>query len=142
MHILLVEPDTLQARTLTAALERDGHSVVHALSAQSAVHGADEQAPDVVVLELQLPQHNGVEFLYEFRSYPEWLHIPVVLHTFVPARELAHAATLHAELGVVRTLYKPATNLAQLCAAVRMAAVSVAAVGWAEVPTAATPVVP
>lgn len=122
MHVLLVEPDTLQARLATQALERDGHSVVHAVSAQAAVHLADERMPDVVILELQMARHNGVEFLYEFRSYTEWLHIPIILHTYVPERELALAVTLQRELGVVRTLYKPATSLQKLCAAIRILA--------------------
>jgi len=122
MHVLLIEPDKLQADAYAEALQRDGHTVARAVSAQVAVQQADEKMPDVVVLELQLPGHNGVEFLYEFRSYHEWLHIPVVVHTFVPLRELAQAATLAKELGVVRTLYKPATNLAALCAAVRVVA--------------------
>jgi CheY-like chemotaxis protein len=121
MRVLLIEPDILQAKVYACALERAGHQVTHVVSAQTAVHAADEQAPDVVVLELQLPQHNGVEFLYEFRSYGEWRAIPGVLHTFVPERALAYAATLHAELGVVRTLYKPTAGLAQLCLAVAQA---------------------
>jgi len=121
MHVLLIEPDKLLAASYAAALERSGHTVAHAVSAQGAVHQADTAMPDVVVLELQLPNHNGVEFLYEFRSYNEWLDIPVVLHTFVPDRELTHAAALGRELGVVRILYKPETNLAQLCAAVQAA---------------------
>jgi DNA-binding response OmpR family regulator len=114
MRVLLIEPDTLQATIYAQALERAGHQVSHVVSAQTAVHAADEQMPDVVVLELQLPQHNGVEFLYEFRSYAEWQGIPVLLHTFVPGDELAHAATLHRELGVVAALYKPTTSLGQL----------------------------
>jgi len=118
MHILLIEPDALQARAYAAALEQAGHTVARAAGAQSAVHAADEQAPDAAVLELQLSGHNGVEFLYEFRSYPEWLHVPVILHTFVPPDELAFAATLKSELGVRRILYKSATKLADLCAAV------------------------
>lgn len=121
MHILLVEPDVIQAGVIGEALRRDGHSVAHAVSAQGAVLLADEQAPDVVVLELQLPRHNGVEFLYEFRSYHEWLHIPVVVHSFVPQRELDQAATLTNELGVARVLYKPRTSLSSLCMAVRAA---------------------
>ncbi len=119
MHILLVEPDKVQAQVLSRVLKLDGHSVSHALSAQAAVHAADERMPDVVVLELQLPRHNGVEFLYEFRSYPEWLHVPVVVHSFVPERELLPAATLGRELGVVQILHKPSASLAQLCATVR-----------------------
>lgn len=122
MHVLLIEPDKLQAAVLSSALERQGYTVAHAVSAQSAVHMADEQTPHVVVLELQLPRHNGVEFLYEFRSYSEWLHIPVVVHTYVPERELEPAATLKKELGVVQVLYKPATSLTRLCAALRLLA--------------------
>jgi DNA-binding response OmpR family regulator len=125
MHVLLIEPDRLQAATLTQALAHAGHSVAHAASAQAAVAQADQKLPDVVVLELQLPHHNGVEFLYEFRSYYEWLQVPVVVHSFVPPRELKHAATLTQELGVKQTLYKPQTSLAQLCQAVAQAAAPV-----------------
>jgi hypothetical protein len=59
-----------------------------------------------------------VEFLYEFRSYAEWLHIPVVVHTFVPPHELARVSVLTHELGVVQALYKPETTLEQLAAVV------------------------
>ncbi len=118
MHILLIEPDVLLAESYRRAFQAAGHSVVAARSAQTAVQAADEQQPDVVVLELQLPGHNGVEFLYEFRSYPEWLHIPVIVHSFTPSSEYASAATLERELGVRRCLYKPETSLADLCEAV------------------------
>ncbi len=118
MHVLLIEPDHLQATAIAQSLRRNGHSVAHSRSAQRAVQCADEKVPDVVVLELQLPQHNGVEFLYEFRSYFEWLHIPVVIHSFVPPRELKHAVTLHKELCVVNMLHKTQTSLQQLCDAV------------------------
>ncbi|TAH32286.1 response regulator transcription factor [Candidatus Saccharibacteria bacterium] len=119
MHILLIEPDVLLAESYTRAFEAAGHSVAVARSAQTAVHTADEQQPDVVVLELQLPMHNGVEFLYEFRSYPEWLHVPVIIHSFTPPSEYDQAATLERELGVQRCLYKPETSLANLCATVK-----------------------
>jgi DNA-binding response OmpR family regulator len=119
MHVLLIEPDRLEAHTYVTALERAGYTVAHTTGAQSAVHLADERMPDVVVLELQLPGHNGVEFLYEFCSYPEWQDVPVVLHTFVPLRELTQTTTLQTELGVQRMLYKPATTLVDLCSAVQ-----------------------
>ncbi len=121
MHILLVEPNVVQSRLYSQALKQAGHTVDHARSAQSAVHLADDNQPDVVVLELQLPRHNGVEFLYEFRSYPEWLHIPIIINSYIPASELAHAATLERELGVTGILYKPDTSLRDLCQAVEQA---------------------
>lgn len=118
MHILLIEPDAIQAKVYKTALERHGYSVSHAATAQSAVQSADEHVPDVVILEIQLPSHNGVEFLYEFRSYPEWMFLPVIVHSFVPTYELTQTAILQDELGVRNVLYKPATSLAALCRAV------------------------
>jgi DNA-binding response OmpR family regulator len=126
MHVLFVEPDILLGRTYQRLFEQAGHTARHARSAQAAVHAADERMPDVVVLELQLGRHNGVEFLYEFRSYSEWLDIPIIIHSFVPPQELHGAATLQTELGVCRVLHKPATSLAQLLAAVTQATAVVA----------------
>lgn len=106
------------ARSYVQALETAGHTVAHAVSAQTAVHMADQCCPDAVVLELQLPRHNGVEFLYEFRSYSEWLHIPIVIQSFVPPHEYNLGSTLHSELGVVAMLHKPTTSLRQLVRAI------------------------
>lgn len=126
MRVLLIEPDVVQARTYIRALELEGHVVAHASSAQSAVHTADEHRPEVIVMEVQLPGHNGIEFLYEFRSYPEWLDIPVIMYTFVPVRELERLVTLQTLLGVKRILYKPATTLHSLCVAINQTAVPLA----------------
>lgn len=125
MHVLLLEPDVLLGRTYERLFRQAGHTAAHVRSAQAAVHAADTRTPDVVVLELQLGRHNGVEFLYEFRSYSEWLRVPIIVHSFVPPQELQGAATLQNELGVQQVLYKPATSLAQLLAAAEKAAVPV-----------------
>lgn len=122
MKILLIEPDTKLAGIYKAALEQAGHSVSWARQAQSAVHMADERAPEVVVLELQLSAHNGVEFLYEFRSYAEWKDIPVVLLTLVTPSSLMITQEMLQSFGIVDVLYKPATNLKQLLGAVEDAA--------------------
>jgi DNA-binding response OmpR family regulator len=118
MHVLLVEPDPMLGATYVAALTVAGHSVSQTRSAQAAVHAADKKMPDVVILELQLPLHNGIEFLYEFRSYAEWLHIPVIINSFVPTTDYNYAPTLQNELGVTNFLHKPSTSLRQLMQAV------------------------
>ena len=120
MHILLIEPNTLLAQTYAQAFARAGHSVALVRGAQSAIHAADAHAPDVVVLELQLPAHSGIEFLHEFRSYPEWNTVPVVVHTLITPPKLATAkAALARDLGVHQLLYKPQTSLQELLHAVR-----------------------
>jgi CheY-like chemotaxis protein len=118
-HILLIEPNTILARTYQRALEHAGHQIRHARGAQDAIYEADAQSPDVVVLELQLAAHDGIEFLHEFRSYPEWLHVPVVLHTYVTPAALAPVLmAMQADMGVVAALYKPQTSLAKLLSSV------------------------
>lgn len=115
MHILLIEPDAILAGTYVAALEASRHTVVWAQTAQQAVFAADEQKPDVVVLEMQMARHNGVEFLYEFKSYPEWQGIPVIILTSLPVIDLENLAVLRRDLGVVSILGKTQTSAAQLC---------------------------
>lgn len=111
-RILLVEPNRALAKVYTDAFTTEGYAVTHAVSAQSAIDAADKSSPDVVVLELQLPRHNGIEFLHEFRSYPEWSSVPVVVLTLIaPNRITPVAKELERDFGIVAILYKPKTTL-------------------------------
>lgn len=115
MKILLIEPDTILANTYGQAIEAKGHSVVTVPTAQSAIHAADTQRPDLVVLEMQLVSHSGVEFLYELRSYDDWQDVPVIIHSVVPPGEFIGSwSLLQEQLGVQKYLYKPKTSLAKL----------------------------
>jgi DNA-binding response OmpR family regulator len=115
MKILLVEPNILLGDTYRQALETEGYKAILVHGAQEAVQVADNKPPDVVVLELQLAGHSGVEFLYEFRSYPEWQQIPIVLHTMVPPHALNMSEALLNQLNIADYLYKPSTSLHKLC---------------------------
>lgn len=118
-QILLVEPDRVLANLYSKALTSSGHQVEVATSAQSAIHAVDHLKPAVVILELQLINHSGIEFLYEFRSYPEWQNIPVLVLSNIPLVEFAGSQALLAkELGVDSYFYKPATSIKRLISAV------------------------
>lgn len=127
MHLLLIEPNPILARTYGNAFVHAGFTVSHATGAQRAIDAADKHQPDLVVLELQLSAHSGIEFLHEFRSYPEWQHIPVMVHTMIPPTSMDRGITeaLKNELGVCAVLYKPRTNLQQLVRAVREEAAAI-----------------
>lgn len=115
MNILLIEPDRVLARTYGQALTAAGHHVTGVPTAQAAISAADDHRPDAVLLELQLVEHSGIEFLYEFRSYPEWQDIPVIIHSTVPPAEFQASQTiLQHELHVTAYLYKPRTSLQRL----------------------------
>ena len=119
-HILLIEPDRVLAEIYRQALLAEGHVVVCCASAQAGIISADQNKPDMIILELQLVEHSGIEFLYELRSYPDWQDIPAILHTQVPEGEFAMSRrSLRDQLGVRSYFYKPDTSLAELLAAVR-----------------------
>lgn len=118
-HILLVEPDRLLAGIYRQGFQSQDFSVVMCAGAQSAIYAADEKRPDIVILELQLIGHSGIEFLYEFRSYREWQSVPVIIHSQVPPGEFSGSWSLMSqELGIAGYLYKPETTFKQLSRAV------------------------
>ncbi len=114
MNILLIEPDKLLAENYRQALELSGHKVIWRQNAQGAIHALEDFQSEAVILELLMPSHNGIEFLYEFRSYPEWQHIPVIVLSLVPEEEVLDDHGLLKQLGVEKYLYKPQTKLRQL----------------------------
>jgi DNA-binding response OmpR family regulator len=119
-RILLIEPDRLLAGIYAKSLAAAKHRVTISATAQAAITAADRQRPDLVILELQLVEHSGIEFLYEFRSYPEWQGIPAIVHSLVPPAEFSGSEQLlRDELGVAAYLYKPRTSIRDLLAAVR-----------------------
>lgn len=120
-QILLVEPDHILANTYAAALAREGHHVLCASEAQSAVNATDAVLPDCIILEVQLPAHNGIEFLYELRSHADWQTIPVVVLSQLPLDRLDLDPAKMEELGVVAYHYKPQTSLVTLSFAVEEA---------------------
>lgn len=114
-HVLLIEPNTVLAKSYTQALRHAGHTVAHVIGAQAGINAADKRKPDMVIIELHLPGHSGVEFLHEFRSYAEWMSVPVILNTVLTATQLAPAIdALHRDLGIREVLYKPRTSLHDL----------------------------
>lgn len=118
-NILIVEPDRVLAETYYQALTAAGHDVVVTPSAQTAIMVTDQINPDIIILELQLIEHSGVEFLYELRSYVDWQNTPVIIQSQVSPREFnSNSKLLKQQLGIITYLYKPQTSLSRLVEAV------------------------
>lgn len=115
-RILLVEPDMTLAKQYTTAFEAAGHSVSWSRDAQSAVNRADTAAPDVVIIELLLSGHSGIEFLYEFRSYADWKTVPAIILSRMHRDDIKVSDSALVQLGVAEFMYKPQTSLKRLTA--------------------------
>ncbi len=75
--IALVVDDEVQIRRLLrVCLEADGYRVLEAATGQEAITEAAQRKPDVVVLDLGLPDMDGVGVLKRLR---EWSRVPVLV---------------------------------------------------------------
>ncbi len=113
-RILFIEPDRILAANAKKILKRAGHSVDWQVDPQAAMDSADAAHPDIIILDLLLAGRSGVEFLYEFRSYPEWAKLPVVIYSSVPPEDLNAAGIGFKQLNIAAYYYKPATPIVEL----------------------------
>jgi DNA-binding response OmpR family regulator len=125
--ILLIEPDRVLAANIREYFAKAGYEVIAHNDLQQAIAAADKIQPDAVILELQLAGRSGIEFLYEFRSYPDWQHLPVILHTVIKVDELMDYGRVLRDLNVAKVLYKPTAGLNTLLQVVDEQLVAVSA---------------
>jgi two-component system cell cycle sensor histidine kinase/response regulator CckA len=78
-RILLVEDDDLVAAGLTALLEMEGMAVLVISRGLQVVDAVASFEPDAVILDLTLPDVNGIEVFRSLRR--RWPHLPVVFST-------------------------------------------------------------
>ena len=79
MQILFVEDDLPIARGLQTALQKEGYAVNHVSNGKSAIHSVKTDAPDIVILDIGLPDMDGFAVLKVIRKQNKAL--PVLLLT-------------------------------------------------------------
>jgi signal transduction histidine kinase/DNA-binding response OmpR family regulator/HAMP domain-containing protein len=80
-HVLVVDDDDVTRTVIRQTLERAGWSLAEAENGRIALERVTERCPDVIVLDLVMPEMNGFEFLAALRSNAAWRSIPVVVLT-------------------------------------------------------------
>jgi PAS domain S-box-containing protein len=115
-RVLVVEDDVATRAALRRAMEREGWDVVEAEHGRAALQRMVERAPDLVLLDLMMPEMNGFEFLEAMRERESWRTIPVVVIT---ARELSDDDRRRLNGGVEQVVAKGGRGLDALAAAVR-----------------------
>jgi CheY-like chemotaxis protein len=102
--VLCVEDSAVNARLVERILEAQGDAVVAAGSGQDACRLAVERRPDIVLLDLHLPDMSGEEVIRRLAARPETRDVPIVVMTG-GADERRFEALL--ALGVRGVLEKP-----------------------------------
>ena len=76
--VLVVEDDADISTVIQAALQRSGHSVVTVPDGRGAIRGLFETRPDLVILDIGLPDLDGFEVLERFRDASD---VPILMLT-------------------------------------------------------------
>jgi CheY-like chemotaxis protein len=83
--VLLIEDDDTTRGMMRTMLEREGWKVTEAVNGREGLERVAEARPNVILLDLMMPEMDGFEFLSTLRKREEWEKIPVVVIT---AKEL------------------------------------------------------
>lgn len=75
-RILVIDDDRSLRRALEIALRARGHDVVAARTATDGISQASLSTPDVVILDLGLPDMDGIEVVRRVR---EWTQVPIIV---------------------------------------------------------------
>ncbi len=84
--ILMVEDDEHIAYILRFLLERNGLAVEQAADGRQGLARLAQPPPDLVLMDIMLPYHDGLELLERLRAEPGWRTVPVLMLT-AKARE-------------------------------------------------------
>jgi two-component system cell cycle response regulator DivK len=92
-RILVVEDNPLNLKLVRVVLQPAGYDVIQAQSGEEALRVAQEDPPDLVLMDLQLPGIDGTETLHRLRQGPLARDVPVVAVTaFAMAEDRERAA--------------------------------------------------
>jgi len=78
-RVLVVDDDQLNRMLLTRSLEQQGHRVGSAASGQEALEILREKPFDVVLLDIVMPELDGVSVLERLKRDPVLQHVPVIM---------------------------------------------------------------
>jgi len=76
INVLIIEDEQAIRRFLRSALEGDGLRVHEAETLQRGLLEAATRKPDLVILDLGLPDGDGIDFIRDFR---QWSQVPVIV---------------------------------------------------------------
>jgi CheY-like chemotaxis protein len=82
-RIIVIDDDPDIVTFLTTLLEDNGYDTISAKDGQEGLDRVKAERPDLILLDITMPEKSGVKFYREVRDDPELKSIPVVMVTGV-----------------------------------------------------------
>jgi CheY-like chemotaxis protein len=120
MSLILVVDDTaLERDTVARLLEVEGFQTIGASSGKEAYATLYSRKPDLVLLDLMMPEMDGIQLLRMIRRHPQWEGIPIIVLT--GSRDSNKLVARARELGVEAIVSKATFGFQDLMLRIRKA---------------------
>lgn len=103
-RILIVEDHADLREILKLQIQTMGYRVIEAENDQKGLEKALAETPDLIIMDLGLPEMNGIEATVRLKENPKTVHIPVIAHTAWSPTDWREKAL---RAGMVEYLNKP-----------------------------------
>ena len=113
--VALIEDDADLFSLLKYNIEKEGFRFIGSQTGKDALELCRRERPDVIILDIMLPDSDGIEICRGIRSSPDLVHVPVI---FLTARGSESDRILGLELGANDYMVKP-FSVRELMARVR-----------------------
>lgn len=84
-HILFIDDDPFTLETLSRAVELLGHHALVAASGQEAIALVERHHPDLIFVDMSLPDQDGVDVIAALRSQSSAQSVPMFILSASPA---------------------------------------------------------
>jgi PAS domain S-box-containing protein len=81
LNLLLVEDNEINRRLAQIMLKKAGHTVTIAENGKIALVKMAQQRFDVILMDIQMPEMDGLEATARIKARPQWQHIPIIAMT-------------------------------------------------------------
>jgi CheY-like chemotaxis protein len=118
-RVLVVEDDVIQRERIRSWLEPQHWRVTDAENGRAALAELEANLPDVMLLDLMMPEMNGFQLVAEMQHNPAWRRIPVIVIT---ARDLSSEERARLDSSIEAVLMKESFHPDELVERVRQMA--------------------
>jgi len=100
--ILVVDDDPINRKLIIKIISKKGFQAIEAGNGVEAINTLKTEKVDMILLDIVMPVMDGIEFLKEIKSKPEYINLPVIILTTDDSKKMEVMA-----LGANDVIIKP-----------------------------------
>lgn len=121
-RILVADDDESVLESVTWLLQENGYDVVPANGGASCIEQLEKRAPDLILLDILMPDADGCQLLERIKGDERWRDLPVLMLSAQPPEEASVRSLGLGAADFIRKPYRPKELLARVQAQLRMGA--------------------